>query len=133
MGRLSADQKTRWKNDLGSCAAPWVVCGIDFALPPAERLLGMAGLIDWHLHGQVSKLLVDGELRAGDFCLVPGAGKTFLFCQLAGKSAPLVQRLRLLHADEIAVATSTFPEDFLRDLKENLKKEGIRWSQLEST
>jgi hypothetical protein len=132
MGRLSAEQKNLWKKNLAECNAAWIVCGIDFSLPASERLLGMTGLIDWHLHGQVSRLIAENQLSPGEFCLVPGAGKNFLFCQLKEKSAPLVQRLRAMHAEEIAVASSTFPEDFLADLKENLKKAGIRWSKLET-
>ncbi len=120
MGRLSPEQKNRWKQDLANCATPWIVSGIDFSLPAPERLHGMTGLFDWHLHGQVSRLLAGGSRADWQFCLVPSAGKNFLFYRLGGNSAPLVQRLRAMHAEEIAVASSTFPGDFLRDLKENL-------------
>lgn len=132
MGRLATEQKARWKKALASCEAPWIICGVDPSLPRSERLLGMAGILDWHLHGQVSRLFVRGVFAPGEFCLVPWAGKNFLFHHFKGTPAPLIQRLRSLRADNIAVAASTFPEDFLSDLKENLRKEGIRWTKLES-
>lgn len=98
----------------------------------------MAGLLDWKLHGQVSRLLVDDKFPPDEFCLIPSTGKSrpsVLFWHFGPKPAvaPLLERLRSLHTKELALASSTFPEDFLSKLKENLKKEGIRWMELEST
>lgn len=138
MAQLSAQVKSNWKKALADCRAPWILSGIDGSMPVSERLTGMAGLLDWKLHGQVSRLLVDDKFPAGEFCLIPGAGASrpsFLFWHYGQRPAlsSLLEKFRSLQLKEVAIASSTFPEDFLAKLKENLKKEGIRWMELEST
>jgi hypothetical protein len=134
---LETAEKDSWKAALRSNTSPWIAFGLNGStLSRAERLGGMAGLIDWHLHGQVSKLLASERLAAEDFCLLPGpAAKptSFLLYQHGENpsTSAFVNRLRQLNISEICLAESTFPEDFLGKLKQTLKKEGIRCTKLE--
>jgi hypothetical protein len=133
---LEAAEKDSWKAALRAANAPWIAFGLNAqTLSRAERLGGMAGLIDWHLHGQVSRLLAGERLAAEEFCFLPGPSATtsFLLYQHGENPSPasFLSRLKQLNIPEICLAESTFPEDFLAKLKQNLKKEGIRCTKLE--
>jgi hypothetical protein len=137
MAYLEATEKDSWKTALRASNAPWVAFGLNGqTLSRAERLGGMAGLIDWHLHGQVSKLLADERLADEEFCLLPGPAAdstSFLLYQhgASPNTASFLSRLKQLNISEICLAETTFPGDFLAKLKQNLKKEGIRCTKLE--
>lgn len=137
MAYLDSAEKDSWKAALRSNGSPWIAFGLNGqTLSRAERLGGMAGLIDWHLHGQVSKLLAGERLNAEEFCLLPGpAAKSTSFLLYQHGENPsasaFVNRLRQLNISEICLAESTFPGDFLGKLKQTLKKEGIRCTKLE--
>jgi hypothetical protein len=135
MAALEAKVKSAWKQSLQSCSSPWIAIGISNEGLPSFRLNGMAGLADWHLHGQVSSLLARGRLSAGEFCLIPGSNgqPNFLIYHFAGapESKPLLGRLRALKVKELSFAASTFPGDFSSKLKQTLDKEGIRCTTLE--
>ncbi len=132
---LDPVKKQAWQNALASTEAAWVICGFQSAVPSA--LDGMAGLIDWAVHGQVSQRLCKGQIRAGEACVVPGDAQkrrpSFLLFPVDIPSGPshLVEKARKLKIGELALAESTFPEDFLAKLKQTLKKEGIRYQKLE--
>lgn len=116
-------------------AAPFVFFGVDGLLAdPCDKLQGMAGFIDWNLHGQVSGLVLK-KPSPNSFSLLPHpAGKTtFLLFYFGEKpSASLAMaRIKKLPISDLALAETTFPEDFLRDLKHALKKVGIRCTKLE--
>lgn len=137
MAYLNTAEKDSWKAALRSNDSPWIAFGLNGqTLSRAERLGGMAGLIDWHLHGQVSKLLAEERLGNEEFCLLPGLAEkstSFLLYQYGENpnASALMNRLRQLNISEICLAESTFPEDFLAKLKQTLKKEGIRCTKLE--
>jgi hypothetical protein len=134
MAALDPARKKAWKAALASTTAPWIVCGI---APNKESVLdGMTGLIDWMAHGQVSRLLQRGQLAPADATVLPGDPKchrpsVLLFPVAEGASA-LNKKLKSLGVKELALAESTFPEDFLGKLKQTLSKEGIRCTTLES-
>jgi hypothetical protein len=135
--QLDRARQEAWKAALRGATAPWVGFGLDSAVELlSDRLNGMAGLIDWHLHGQVSKLLAERALQPEEFCLVPtGTGaQNFLLYHYG--SAPdakaFALRAKKLGIQQLALAASTFPKDFLAKLEQNLKKEGIPFSHLES-
>jgi hypothetical protein len=138
MARLDQEKRREWKAALVSTKAHWIVCGLDINEEnPCSTLEGMPGLIDWTLHGQVSDLLLRKKISEGECCLVPGDSAlgrpNFLFfprSSAAGAQA-LMEKARKLKIDELALAESTFPEDFLTKLKQTLKKEGIRFMKLE--
>jgi len=137
MAYLEPAVKDSWKAALRSNGSSWIAFGLNAqTLSRAERLGGMAGLIDWHLHGQVSKLLADQRLADEEFCLLPGpaaSSTSFLLYQHGANpnTASFLSRLKQLNISEICLAETTFPEDFLAKLKQNLKKEGIRCTKLE--
>jgi hypothetical protein len=137
MANLDSPKKESLKAALRACSAPWVAFALNSETANRdERMNGMAGLIDWHLHGQVSSLLAGNRIGKNEFCLIPGttAGSTsFLLYQHGEKPSvsELTDRVQQLKIGEICLAESTFPEDFLPELKQNLKKEGIRCTKLE--
>ena len=97
---------------------------------------GMPGLVDWMAHGQVSRLLQRGSLRAGDATVLPGdparGRPSVLLYPVAEGAAALARKIAKLGVKELALASSTFPEDFCSKLEQTLKKEGIRCTTLET-
>jgi len=94
-------------------------------------------LIDWAVHGQVSSLLQRGHFSSGECCLIPGnpalGRPSYLFFPIhspAGAQS-FFEKTRKLGITEIALAESTFPEDFLGKLKQTFKKVGVRCTKLE--
>lgn len=135
MASLDPIKKLAWKNALARTKAPWVICGIKSRTP--APLDGMAGLVDWMVHGQVSQRLLLGHLASGEVCIVPGDPQkqrpSFLLYPVDGSAGAslLAEKARKLQISELALAESTFPEDFLAKVKQTLKKEGIRYQKLE--
>jgi hypothetical protein len=133
---LDPAKRKLWNSALAAVTAPWVVCGIT-RRPDGEyaSLDGFPGLIDWQVHGQVSRLLKRGRLAAGEACLVAGDPArglpSYLLFPVEESAAALAQKLRALRVEELALAESTFPEDFLHKVKQTFKKEGIRSTPLE--
>ena len=75
------------------------------------------------------------RLGSGDAAIFPGdptrqRASVLLFPVSKGAPA-LVKKLAQLGVKELALAESTFPEDFRAKLKQNLGKEGIRCTTLE--
>lgn len=138
MARLDPAKRKEWKTALSSVKEPWVAVGLDFNEPSAAaRFEGISGLVDWILHGQVSRLMVREKIGSGESCLVPGDAAlgrpSFLFfpVRASGGPASFCEKARKLGVKELALAESTFPEDFLAKVKQTLKKEGIRFTNLE--
>lgn len=138
MARLDPAKKAEWKKALAAADAPWIAIGLDFSGPGRSAgLEGMPGLADWDLHGQVSRLLLANRISDDESCLVPGnpelSRPSFLFvpARAANGAADFLEKLRRLQVKEIALAESTFPEDFLAKVKQTFKKEGIRFKSLE--
>ncbi len=138
MAKLDQNQQREWKAALVSTKAAWIVCGLDLNEEnPGSGLEGMPGLIDWTLHGQVSALILRRKFSDGECCLVPGdcalGRPNYLFFPSRSTSGAqaLLEKTRKLKIKELALAESTFPEDFLGKLKQTLKKEGIRFTKLE--
>jgi len=136
MAILDADQKKSWKSSLKNCDSPWIAFGLPSGGSSlAEKMNGMPGLIDWHLHGQVSNLLAQGLLPSGEFCLIPNTSgqKHFLLYhyELTPDAKGFFAKLKKLKVTELCLAESTFPEDFLAKVKQTLTKEGIRCTKLE--
>jgi hypothetical protein len=136
MAALDPARKKLWKTALASVEAPWIVCGLRRTEEGAFASLdGMAGLIDWMAHGQVSRLLRRGDLGPRDSAVLPGdpvrrRSSVLLFPVESGASA-LAKKISQLQVKDLALAESTFPEDFLTKLKQTLLKEGIRCTTLE--
>ncbi|HEY8280446.1 MAG TPA: hypothetical protein VIH99_12530 [Bdellovibrionota bacterium] len=138
MATLDPKQKRAWKSALMGAKSPWVVCGLRrTATGKAAMLNGMAGLIDWALHGQVSRLVREESLGTGEPCLLPGDPErgrpSFILFPVDPPATPqsVAEKVRSLKVSELALAESTFPEDFLAKLKQTFKKEGIRCTKLE--
>ncbi|MGE3263304.1 MAG: hypothetical protein AB7K68_16105 [Bacteriovoracia bacterium] len=139
MANLSTEQKREIAAALAAVKAPWVLFGIDASrISLAERMEGIAGLIDWNVHGQVSRLLARGLFPADGFCVIPGDPScqrpSFLAFQFGAQPDAKIAAdyLRKLSVKDVSVAETTFPEDFCRKLKQTLMKEGSRWTKLES-
>jgi hypothetical protein len=132
MAQLEPALKKSLRHALVSTPAPWVVCGLDAEQSPVD---GVVGLIDWMLHGQVSRLVKSGALGAGKACVLPGdplcKRPSFLLAPSGVTAAALLEKLRKLGVTEIALAETTFPADFRSKVKQTLKKEGIRCTTLE--
>lgn len=138
LARVDPEKKSAWKDALLSVRAPWVLCGLPWSrYGKATSLEGMVGLVDWMVHGQVSRLVLEEQLSEGECCLVPGAPErglpSFLIFAFGEQPAPqkLAEKTRKLGIKDLALAESTFPEDFLSKLKQTLKKEDIRFTTLE--
>lgn len=138
MARLDQQKQQEWKAALARNQAPWVACGVDFSDESSSMAFeGIAGLIDWSLHGQVSTLVMRKQITAGECCLVPGDPRrgrpNYLFFPIrsAMTAQAFLEKTRKLQVQEIALAESTFPEDFLSKVKQTFKKEGIRYTKLE--
>ncbi len=138
MARLDPAKRSEWKNALTSVTAPWIAIGIDHSSPSmAARLEGIVGLADWALHGQVSRLLLEKKITDGESCIVPGnsmlSRPSFLFFPVRGSGSAnsFLEKMQKLQVTEVALAESTFPEDFLAKVKQTFKKEGIRFTSLE--
>ena len=140
MAKLEAEQKKSLLAEIEQDRTAWMLFGIDAGVSsPAESLEGVPGLLDWMVHGQVSRLVAQGRLNAGEFCLIagdPARGRPNLLAYRYHSTAelkPLVDRLRKLQVKEISLADATFPEDFSHKLKQTLKKEGIGCSTWSGT
>ena len=136
MAALDPGKKKSWKAALRAVVAPWVVCGLTrHAAPEFASLDGMSGLIDWNVHGQVSRLLKQGKLPAKAVCVLPGDPAchrpSFLLFPVDASLSALVETLRKLGVSDLALVESTFPEDFRAEVKQTFKKEGIRCTTLE--
>lgn len=140
MAKLDRETRKQLNEALADVKSPFVFFGIDASLASlAERMEGVAGLIDWSIHGQVSRLLAGANFPADGFCLVPGdpanERPSFVAFHFGGPSPDVktaAEYLRKLGARDVTVAESTFPEDFSRKLKQTLTKEGSSWTKLES-
>ena len=136
MARLESEAKKRWKEALNRETSPWIACALDASVEHlSDRMSGMTGLIDWRVHGQVSRLLARGALPVDEFCLVPlpSGRQNFLVYHFKENPEPkaFLEGLRKLGIRQLSLAESTFPKDFLPKLKQNLDREGIRFSKLE--
>lgn len=136
MARLSPEQRKAWLERASRVAEPWLVGGLDSRVDSlAERVGGMAGILDWLVHGQVSRLLKREALGAEEFCLVPGpqGRPNVLLYQYGGSpdAKLLSSKMKGLGVQNICLAETTFPKDFLAKLKQNLGREGISCTKLE--
>lgn len=136
MAQLDPVLKKTLKEALASTTTPWVLCGLsrtDGGTP--ATLDGVVGLVDWMLHGQVSRLLQLGSLATGQTCLLAGdpqrSRPSFLLAPPAATAASVLEKLRKLGVKEVVLAETTFPPDFKAKVKQTLKKEGIRCTPLE--
>jgi hypothetical protein len=132
--KLEPTIRAAWVNALESESATWILFGADASIPLfSDRMAGMAGLIDWRLHGQLSGRVAD--LAADSFSLFPlhkGAQNFLLFHYGAAPNAKAVaEQLDKLGVKEVAAAETTFPKDFLPKLKQTLEKGGVRYRRLE--
>jgi hypothetical protein len=134
---MDPSTKAQWKAALNGQTGGFIGCALDSSLPVSVRFEGMAGLIDWQLHGQISSLLARKELPPGKACLLPGdsglsrPSVVVLHTEPASEPKAFAAQIKKLGIEEIALAESTFPEDFLGKLKQTLKKEGVRCTKVE--
>ena len=130
MAQFEPARKKALRSALATTQAPWVVCGFE-----TTAVDGVVGLVDWMLHGQVSRLVKRGALEAGKACVLPGdplrKRPSFLLAPSGVTAASLLEKLRKLGVSEVALAETTFPPDFRAKVKQTLKKEGIRCTTLE--
>lgn len=136
MASLDPARKKTLKAALLAETAPWILCALTCHEKGIyESLDGLIGLIDWTLHGQVSRLLKESSVGRDDICLFPGdltrKRPSFILAPSTTTAAIVLETLRDLGVKELAIAESTFPADFRAKLKQTLKKEGIRCTTLE--
>jgi hypothetical protein len=136
MAQLDPARKKALKHALMTAPAPWVLCGVTRGEGGVESALdGVVGLVDWILHGQVSRMIQSGLLSPGQACLLPGdpvrGRPSFLLAPQNSTTANLLEKLRKLGVTEVVIAESTFPPDFRAKVKQAFKKEGIRCTPLE--
>ena len=138
MAQLNPATRSSWKKALSEISSGYVAVGLNSdLLTPPQHSEGMIGLIDWLLHGQVSRLLAKNKLLPGENILVPGnpdlQRPSFLFLYFDGntEAKKTVNILKKLEISDLHLAESTFPEDFLGKMKQNFKKEGIRCIKVE--
>lgn len=75
MASLELGAKTQWFEQIAQHKGKWIVFGLNSSTTPnSERMNGMAGLIDWFVHGQVSKMVSKNQLY-GEFCLIPSENR----------------------------------------------------------
>lgn len=136
MASLDIQTKNLWLDTLSEKKGEWVLFGINSQITPlCDRMNGMAGLIDWYIHGQVSRLISKNSM-SGDFCLFPtetNEKPNFLLYHYTGSpdAKKVLEKLKSLNIKQVLMAKSTFPEDFYKKLKQNLDKDGIQWTKLE--
>lgn len=136
MAILDAGLKKSWKASLQACRSEWIAFGVSAeGKSLAEKMNGMPGLIDWHLHGQVSALLTRSRVEQEEFGLIPGAHQQTSFLLYHHGANPdvknFLQRVRKLQVKSICLAETTFPEDFLAKVKQTFTREGINCTKLE--
>ena len=138
MAILEQERKRALTDALTKLRFGWVAIGI--SIPEenkASALDGITGLVDWAVHGQVSRLLLLKRLSTNECCLLPGdvalGRPSFLFFPVDAPSGPqkFAEKIFKLGIKEIVIAESTFPGDFLAKLKQTLKKEGVSSTKLE--
>ncbi len=135
MSALSVIEKENWKKKLLDFPNRWIFIALKRDKSPSATLNGLPGIADWILHGQVSTQLQKNLLSNGDLLWIPGKGVTtnFLFFYLddSFESKEVFKKLKGIDLNEVVIAETTFPEDFLVKLKQNLKKEEISFTCLE--
>ncbi len=139
MATLETLTARTYKQNLDSCEEPWLLA---VAHPgnssESDVARGLLGIIDWRLHGKVSKLLREQSIAEGNCAIFSSPNKlgraTLLLYRSAGKISftALIKNLEQLQVKELCLAEDTFPEDFSSKLKDNLDNAGIRWATLES-
>lgn len=136
----SAVQELRTR--LNGCSAPWLLAGYQLSAgePPAKSLQGTLGFLDWRLHGRLARLVREARLPPGEIAMLSNRGRlgqaTLLVAHLKGDKSDLTSietALKGLQAQDICVAASSFPEDFVSKLEAVFTKAGIRWTTLEAT
>ena len=118
-----------------------LVLGLDLQKTPlSEALQEWPGIVDWFFHGQLSQLALRGELKSdAPIFLHTGLSKEkkqamlFPYLQNSAKNSKnIVNKLSLAGANSVTLIPETFPQDFYKNLRDHLDKEGIRWSELGS-
>ncbi len=139
MAILESIKARSYKQSLDACEEPWLLAvAHEGNAAQAEVPSGLLGVIDWRLHGKLSKLLSQGEItenHCGIFNSPNKLGRASLLLYCSSKKitlAPLLKSIEQLQVKSICLAEDTFPEDFSEKLKDNLDKAGIRWAILES-
>ena len=133
MNTVATDMRSTLKKQMKENAEKLFV----FCLSASHNTLssnfqGVAGFLDWYLHGQVSNLMLKEKVDSNEFCLIPGKPSfLFLYKDKNLDSRKLATKVHSLNISEIVLCESTFPEDFLAKVKENLTKQNIRWIKLE--
>jgi hypothetical protein len=124
--------------NLDDCQSPWLLAAYQESSNPARSLQGILGVIDWRLHGLLSDLIKKQRLEMDELAIIPGQarlGKASLLVHYCGldlhKSEKIVDSLKKLHCQEICLVETSFPADFLRKLKQNLSKAGIKCLSLD--
>ncbi len=135
MANLSCAEITVIKSSLDAIAEPWILAAYDLKNSPTEDLIGV---LDWRLHGILSQLVEKKSLPENQVAYIPSKTKLgvaslllFSFRTSAKSSTALVDNLKSLHVESVCLFESTFPQDFLPNLKQTLSKAGIRWTMFE--
>ena len=139
MAILDVKERDSWRSLLLQETAPWILFGVPAEeTVSAKQFSGPAGIIDWILHGQVSLLALSNKIAKNSFCLVPNfttsTKKSFLCLYYQREklsSRNVLKKLKKLGSREIAVVSSTFPQDFYTEIMEDLRREGIHCKTLE--
>lgn len=138
MAILDSSQLSALRTRCNECSSPWLLACLQKRSPLATSMQGVLGYIDWRLHGKVSQALKKNILKEGEQSLFVNTGKI-------GQASLLLHHwqdpktalqlisasLQKLNAKEICVAESTFPADFLPQLKKKLAELNLQWNSLE--
>lgn len=133
MASLDSKQVSDLRSRIEACSEPYLLAYLEPQSSPAKTMEGTLGVIDWCLHGTISKLLKQEDL--GDFTLVPqnrllGKASLLLLSGDAPKNLPKI--LKQLNIQRLCIAAGTIPEGALPKLQQQLVKAGVGYSTLES-
>jgi hypothetical protein len=135
MPSLEPEKVSHLKTCLSVCKDPILLAGISDCEQPSKALRGAIGVIDWRLHGTVSKLLIRNAIDA--FTLVPHnrllADASLLLMRTDGKLNldSLFKTLKRMQINRICIAESTFSDQIFNGIQQQLKKADVTWTKLE--
>ena len=135
---LDPKSKSGLKEAIVKNEKPWILIGLPEKLENLQKVRGTVGIVDWHVHGQVSELLKRNYLTNGYAIIAgdPNKQRASIFIVRTGESLQLpalIDKIKKLAISSLCIAESTFPKDILEKLKQNLSKASIDFSKLEPT
>lgn len=134
MASLDPGKVSHLRRCLEACNESYLLAAVDHVEENAKALKGSLGVIDWRLHGAISRLTKE---PFDSFTLMPHnrlLGKASLLLFRADQSkciSELPQVLKKINAERICVAESTMSPSLFSSIEQQLKKANVTWSKLE--